>query len=131
MRFLLDQDVDARLRRFLINEGHNCWSADQANLSDAEDDDLTIYADTKNAVVVTHDREFSARRRRITIGMHIFLDCPEPDAVDLMEQHLDDIIGALGRSHGDLFVRVSPTRLDISHNWELIAERSGHDRPGG
>jgi predicted nuclease of predicted toxin-antitoxin system len=118
VRFLLDQDVDARLRRFLIKEGHDCWSADQANLSDAEDDDLTIYASAKSAVVVTHDREFSARRRRTTIGMHIFLDCPEPDAVDLMERHLDDIVGALGRSQGDLFVRVSPTRLDISHNWK-------------
>jgi hypothetical protein len=27
--------------------------------------------------------------------LHIFLDCLEPDAVDLMEQHLDDIVEAL------------------------------------
>ena len=72
----------------------------------------------QKAAIVTHDREFSARRRRNTIGMHIFLDCLEPDAVDLMEQHLDDIVDALERSHGDLFVRLSPTRLDISHNWD-------------
>jgi hypothetical protein len=60
-----------------------------------QDDALTIYAQAKKAVVVTHDREFSARRRRNTIGLHIFLDCLEPDAVDLMEQHLDDIVEAL------------------------------------
>jgi len=71
----------------------------------------------KKAVVVTHDRKFSVRRRN-TIGMHIFLDCLEPDAVDLMEHHLDDIVDALERSHGDLFVRLSPARLDISHNWD-------------
>ena len=50
--------------------------------------------------------------------MHIFLDCLEPDAVDLVEQHLDDIVEALERSHGDFFVRLSLTRLDISHNWD-------------
>ena len=64
-----------------------------------------------------HDREFSPRRRRNTIGMHIFLDCLELDAVDLMQQHLDEIVEALQRSKGDLYVRVSPTRLDISRDW--------------
>jgi predicted nuclease of predicted toxin-antitoxin system len=118
VRFFLDQHVDARLRRFLISRGHQCWSADQANLGEATDDALTIYAQARKAVVVTHDREFSARRRRNTIGMHIFLDCLEPDAVDLMEQHLDDIVEALESSHGDLFVRLTSTRLDISHNWD-------------
>jgi predicted nuclease of predicted toxin-antitoxin system len=117
VKFFLDQHVDARLRRFLINRGHQCWSADEANLGKAPDDALTIYAQAKKAVVVTHDREFSARRRRNTIGMHIFIDCLEPDAVDLIQQHLDEIVAALERSKGDLYVRVSPTRLDISRDW--------------
>ena len=111
MRFFPDQHVDVRLRRFLISRGHDCWSADQANLGEATDDALTIYAQARKAVVVTHDREFSARRRRNTIGMHIFLDCLEPDAVDLMEQHLDDILETLERSHRDPFVRLSHPRV--------------------
>jgi predicted nuclease of predicted toxin-antitoxin system len=117
VRFFLDQDVDARLRRLLINRGHQCWTADQANLPSAIDDALTIYAQSKNAVVVTHDREFSARRRRNTIGLHVFLDCLEPDAVDLVATHLDAIVEQLERA-SDLFVRVSPNRLETSHSWE-------------
>lgn len=118
MKFFLDQDVDARLRRLLITKGHKCWSADQANLPDATDDTLTIYAQSKDAAVVTHDREFSRRRRQNTIGLHVFLDCLEPDAVSLVDKHLDEMVEALERSKGDMFVRISPTRLDISRNWD-------------
>lgn len=116
MRFFLDQDVDARVRRLLINKGHQCWTADQANLPSAIDDALTIYGQTKNAVVVTHDREFSARRRRNTIGLHVFLDCLEPDAAGLLAAHLDEIVQQLERA-SDLFVRVSPNRLETSRSW--------------
>jgi hypothetical protein len=71
VRFLLDNDVDAGVGRVLRKAGHDCWTASQAGLAGPEsapDDALSIYAQQKEAVVVTHDREFSLRRRAMTTG---------------------------------------------------------------
>jgi hypothetical protein len=70
--------------------GHECWSAAAAGLAGddaAEDDDVSVYADEKGAVVITHDREFSLRRRRNTFGRHVWLRCLEPMAVDVLADH--------------------------------------------
>ncbi|MGH8906915.1 MAG: DUF5615 family PIN-like protein [Egibacteraceae bacterium] len=74
MRFLLDNDVDAVVGRVLRSAGHQCWSVFEAGLAGvaaADDDDLSVYADERGAVVVTHDREFSPQRMANTFGRHL------------------------------------------------------------
>lgn len=98
MRFLLDNDVDVAVCAFLQTHGHECWSAAAAGLAGddaAEDDDVSVYADSKGAVLITHDREFSLRRRRNTFGRHVWLRCVEPMAVEVLTAHLDEVLAVL------------------------------------
>lgn len=96
MRFYLDNDVDARCRRPLEAAGHDCWTAAQAARPDAPDDDQTVYANNRGAVLVTHDREFTERRKRNTVGRHVRLCCEQPDGPEVLARWLDDITPILG-----------------------------------
>lgn len=116
MRFLLDHDVDARLGRVFRSRGHKCWTAGEANLATAQDDELTAYAYDKGAVLVTHDGEFSQRRANNVIGKHLQLRCDEPDAVELVTLHFDAIIANLTPEH--VFVRVSAEGCTRSMKWD-------------
>jgi predicted nuclease of predicted toxin-antitoxin system len=118
VRFFLDNDVDARVRGALVKRGHQCWTASEANLFRVTDDTLTVYADDREAVLITHDDEFSQRRRRNAVGMHIQLRCQEPDAVDLLMKHLDDLLPILASAHGNIFILVSPSGYQVSRRWD-------------
>lgn len=117
MRFVLDQDVDARVRTVLASRGHDCWTADNAALSDAPDDSLTVYAASHRAVLITHDRAFSARRRRNVIGQHIYLRCPEPDARAVLTSHLDQVLDYLASAE-HIFLRVTRAKVTPSYDWK-------------
>ena len=118
MRFVCDHHVDARVAARLRKLGHDAWTAAQAGLSRARDDELTVYADDQRAVLISHDSEFSQRRRRSVVGRHIFLQCNEWDAADVLERHLDFMLSVLDR-HEDVYVRVSPdSQPKLSFLWE-------------
>lgn len=109
MRFLLDNDVDVAVGRVLRAAGHECWTGAQANLAGqvaADDDELSVYAQEKHAVVVTHDREFSQRRIRNTFGKHVWLRSEQPDAAALITHYLDELVTAL-EQHADVVVIVA------------------------
>lgn len=95
MRFVLDEDVSAVVARMLKEQGHEAWTASQANLSAGGDDDLSAYAHDKRATVLTHDREFSNRRKRNPIGRHVRLACREPDGPAVLERFLDELVQRL------------------------------------
>jgi hypothetical protein len=59
------------------------------------DDDVTVYATDRGMVVVTHDRPFTARRKRHTIELHVRLMCGQPDAVDVLRDRHDELLGVL------------------------------------
>lgn len=106
MRFVLDQDVATQVGACLRKLGHDAWAADDAGLSEASDDDLTVYAQDKSAVLITHDVEFSKKRRKNVIGRHIFLRCDEWKAAELLTRDLPKIEQLLER-YADLYVRLS------------------------
>lgn len=113
MRFFLDQDVPVSVRRMLLSEGHQCWTANEAGLAaEPQDDNLTVYADDKDAVLVTLDREFSKRRRRNTIGRHIWLRCREPEAAEMLRSRLNEVLPYLRRSHVIIVVSKGGVRAD-------------------
>lgn len=99
MRFLLDNDVDYGVAVVLRSHGHDVVTAYEvglAGLDSAVDDELTVYATDRGRVVVTHDREFTARRKRNTIGLHVRIRVEQPDAPEVLEERLDELIDALG-----------------------------------
>jgi predicted nuclease of predicted toxin-antitoxin system len=117
LRFFCDHDVDAAVATRLRQLGHEAWTAAEAGLNRVQDDDLTVYAHDKQAVLLTHDREFSRRRRRNVLGWHIQLRCDEWEAADLLEKHLEAILGMLSWGD-DLFIAVSNQGIQTSRAWE-------------
>jgi predicted nuclease of predicted toxin-antitoxin system len=84
----------------LREEGYDCWTAGEAGLAtEGQDDNLSVYADSKQAVLVTHDREFSQRRMKYPIGKHIWLHCSELVAAEVLRSHLDEVVALLQRDH--------------------------------
>lgn len=118
LRFLLDNDVAVTVRRVLLAAGHECWTAAEANLYDATDDALAVYAADRRAALISHDADFARRRRRNTIGQHIWLRCTEPHAPAVLTQHLPEVVGVLGRMP-DVVIEVRPESLIVSPpRWE-------------
>jgi len=110
--------MDVAVRHMLIKAGHEAWTAANARMGEANDDSLTVYAQEHDAVLVTHDREFSTRRRRAVVGRHILLRCNEWDAADVLERNLPEILPVLGRKC-DVFVQVSPdAAFQLSFAWD-------------
>ena len=110
MRFVLDNDVDAGVGKILRGAGHECWKSTAGLDGEAEDDDVSVYADDRNAVVVTHDKEFTERRKRNTFGKHVRLTCLQPDACDVVSLHLDELESILAES-GPIVIEVSSTQV--------------------
>jgi predicted nuclease of predicted toxin-antitoxin system len=54
-RFVCDHDVDVAVAMMLRKAGYEAWTAADAGLYRAGDDDLTVYADNKDAVLISHD----------------------------------------------------------------------------
>lgn len=116
MRFVLDQDVDAALVGVLVAAGHEAWTVAAAGIPDAADDDVSVYAAQKDAVVITHDVEFSARRRRNPHGRHVQLGCPEPDAVEVVGARIVELVSAI-QPFADIFVYVSKDGIKTHLLW--------------
>ncbi|MEX2324122.1 MAG: hypothetical protein WD576_00090 [Nitriliruptoraceae bacterium] len=50
------------------------------------------------------------RRKRNTFGLHVFLRCEQPDAYEIVAQHLDEIVDLLNRRDSGV-VTVSRERV--------------------
>lgn len=116
MRFLLDHDVDAAVGRMLRQRGHECWTAGQAGLARAKDDELTVWAAEHQAVVVSTDGEFGQRRMQNGIGWHVWLRCSDWEAGEVLAAHPDEVLTLL-EARNDLTVRVSKEDLSDSSRW--------------
>ena len=116
MRFVLDHDIDVACRTWLNQNGHTAWTVGEAGRATAEDQDQSIYAQEKGAVLITHDRGFSQEKRRNAHGKHIMLKCPEPDAADVLARHLPHVLGHLRREH--VTVVMSRDVFSVYSNWE-------------
>lgn len=96
MRFVLDHDVHVGCRRILTDAGHHCWTVGQAGRATDTDDEQSLYAQRKGAVLISQDREFTQRRKKAVIGRHVRLKCPAPDAPDVLAAHLPELLAILG-----------------------------------
>lgn len=118
MRFVCDHNVDVAVVRALTQLGHHAWPVSSARLYAAGDDDLTVYAQDHDAALITHDREFSERRRKAVIGQHIWLDCRKWDAAEVITDQVDVIAPVLAR-YRDLWIKISPNaEIKLSYRWD-------------
>lgn len=85
-------------------------------MSGNSDDELTVYAVDKRAVLATHDREFSKRRRANVIGQHLWLDRFEPDAPELLEAHVPEVVRQL---------RFVEARQNWGEDWVVLHDEDG------
>jgi predicted nuclease of predicted toxin-antitoxin system len=117
VRFVLDHDIDAAVRKVILAAGHECWTVGQAGLFDATDDALSVYADDKQAALVTHDEAFSRRRQKRCFGQHVWLRCDDNLAVEVIVHHLPEIVSVLaGREAVVLQVTATNVR-PLSSRW--------------
>lgn len=84
LKFYLDNDVDVSCAAVVRAAGHTCWTASQAGAQSDDDDEQTVYATDKGAVLITHDAEFTNRRKRQPFGHHVRLVCHQLDGPDLL-----------------------------------------------
>jgi predicted nuclease of predicted toxin-antitoxin system len=117
VRFFCDQHVDVAVAAMLRELGHEAWTAANAGLTTAADDDLTVYAIDKGACLITHDEEFSRRRQRNVIGQHVWLRCNEWDAADVLRRN-PDWLEPLLANRRDVWVRLSREGRVESYAWE-------------
>lgn len=115
MRFVLDHDVDVAVRGLLTALGHECWRAPTYL---EVDDDVSVYADDKDAVVVTHDVEFTRRRQLRTFGRHVRLRCDQVDGVEVLAGHIHELVDLLATQAEGVFI-VSRSRIEFkAPRWE-------------
>lgn len=108
----MDEDVDTEVGVHLRARGHEAWSVVHAGLGGANDDDVAAYAESENAVLVTHDAEATRRRRRMTFGQHVFLRGHQLQGVELIDSCLDTITHTFGHGRiGILECRGTATRF--------------------
>jgi predicted nuclease of predicted toxin-antitoxin system len=116
VRFFLDHMVPVDVGKMLRARGHQCWTAADAGLADEpQDDNLSVYAAKRVAVLVTFDREFSQRRRKNPIGHHIWLRCPEPEAATVLDAWLPVVLRLLHRA--DVTITVSKQGVEAASKW--------------
>ncbi len=116
MRFFLDNDVPVSVGRMLQSHGHDWWTAADAGLAaEGQDDNLSVYAARRGAVLVTLDREFTRRRKRNPIGRHVMLRCNEPEAAKVLDVRLAEVLAYLERDH--VTVIVSKLQVKAESVW--------------
>jgi predicted nuclease of predicted toxin-antitoxin system len=106
LRFVLDHDVDARVAALLRRAGHECWTVGDAGLALASDDDVSVYCDNQKAILITHDVDLVRRRRMMPFGHVLHLRCREPEARDVLSNHMDTIVNQIGQRQESI-LRVS------------------------
>ena len=112
MRFMLDENVDARLRRDIEAAGHDCWTIQQSGLAAEQDPNVAVYAHQRGAVLVTNDSEFAQKLRRRIVGQYVYLNCRDVQARDVLNLHLTDLVAVLER-HAHLLASVSRERVEF------------------
>lgn len=106
MRFVLDECIDARLRTIFQHAGHECWTISDAGLSGEDDDEVSVYAHDRGAVLVTDDRNLIRRRRANLFGKTLELRGSKRAALEYVGRHLGAGIELLG-SAPDVIVAIS------------------------
>lgn len=100
----------------LRRAGHDCTTASETGTADLEDDDHTVYATDRAAVMVSCDRRFSQRRQRQAFGKHLYLRCAMPQVAEVLEGHLAEVLDTLQWAE-HITVTVTVTEVSARFGW--------------
>jgi predicted nuclease of predicted toxin-antitoxin system len=117
LRFFLDNDVDAGVAGMLGRERHYAWTASQAGLARAGDDEIAVYAHERKAALISHDHVFADERIRNTLGQHVWLDCSQPDAIEVLTKHLAEVVEILVH-RPNVVVVVRAASVTVRAGWQ-------------
>jgi predicted nuclease of predicted toxin-antitoxin system len=95
VRFFLDECVDEGVCRELRKFGYICWTVHDARRDQLADLEQMVYADNKNAVMVSHDKDFRANMKARTFGRFVHLGCANAEAVDMVHKHHAELVQML------------------------------------
>ena len=110
MRLLLDQDIYAVTRKFLIEAGHDVAIAAELQLSQAPDEEILKVAEEQNRILVTRDRDYGnlVFVKGIKTGA-IYLRIL-PNNINTIHSHLKSILQTYSQEElGRAFVVVEPS----------------------
>ena len=82
----MDHCVPVEVAESLRRQGHAAWTTYEAHLQTAGDDDLIIYAEDKDAILVTVNKDCAAIARRLQAASLVYLRVRERDAVPAMDR---------------------------------------------
>lgn len=85
LRFFVDHCVPAEVAAHLRPE-HEAWTAYEANLADADDRDLIVYAEDRQAILVTTNRDCAHLARRLRLARCVYLAVVEAVAAETMQR---------------------------------------------
>lgn len=96
--FFLDQNVPDSVGRFLLKSGHDVIYLRQCMPTDTKDPVIAIACAANGRVLVTHDRDFRAISKRLSMTkrnarkLHrISLHCLEPNSVERVKEAISII----------------------------------------
>ena len=110
MLFVLDNDVSALVARMLRDASHKPVMIRDVGLGRASDDEVSVFAHDRKAILLTHDREFTRRRSRNAFGHHVQLACKEWEAHNVLRAHLPEVLHLTGARETTV-LKVTPTRV--------------------
>jgi len=93
LRFFVDHCVPVSVARLCKSKRHKAWTAHEAHLEGAKDEDLIAYAAKKQATLVTTNRDCALTGRRMALAQVVWLHVKEVDAVPTMAKALDWLNG--------------------------------------
>jgi len=102
MKFLLDEDSNAKICSRLRSAGHRAEIAQRAGYSHTRDEYVAEFADEIGAVFLSHDVVFHRDRQRTVIsGHHVLLIGGKRSSPTWVMEHLHALIAKIeGCGHG-------------------------------
>ena len=116
MKLLLDQDIYATTKRFLVGLGHDVVAAHQLGLSRASDEDLLKVAQEKGRILVTRDRDFGGLVFVNILGAGVLYLRLLPSTQNSVHKELERVLTIYSEEElKKAFVVVEPNRHRFRH----------------
>jgi predicted nuclease of predicted toxin-antitoxin system len=95
MKFLLDENIDARLLPFLQDLGHDVTSVSKDYFYGLFDEDILAMAHQENRILLTNDRDFGElifHQELPHSGIILFRLAPNDAIIDLRKRRLQHVL---------------------------------------
>lgn len=120
LRFVLDHNIDVGVRSVFAARGiADVQTVEERGLAagSTSDETIAVLAHEWDAVTITTDVAFSNWRRKRLVGRHVFMRCPDPDVVDVLDKHLDEILPVLKRND-NVWILVNRHKYEVKFDWD-------------